>query len=421
MGRMASRMRLIPRHIRPIVVEALSQARVVCLLGARQAGKTTLIRSIAEEEHPARYVSLDDPGALDLARADPMGFIAGGERLAIDEVQRAPELLLAIKRVVDADDERGRFLLTGSANIMTHPRVADALPGRVRYLTLWPLSQRELKGPSRASFLERALDGRPPAAENPPEGRAGYAGSVARGGFPEALELSAGERNRFFVDYANSILGREIGELASVRDTEATARVLRLVAARSGALTNLSAVGRELGIDYKTVGNHLQALEQLFLVRRLPAWHPNLGHRVIRSAKLHLADSGMLASLVGIDADRLERDGGVAGSAFETFVVGEVIRQASVSELGPLLAFHHYRDRRGNEVDLVIEHANGDVVAIEVKASATPRLRDISGLQLLRDRLGDRFKLGLLLHLGPEPIPLGDRISAVPLASLWSD
>lgn len=413
-------MRLIPRHIRPLVVDALSHARVVCLLGARQSGKTTLVRAIAEEEHPSRYVSLDDPGALDLARADPMGFIAGGERLAIDEVQRAPELLLAVKRVVDADDARGRFLLTGSANIMTHPRVADALPGRVRYLTLWPLSQRELRGP-RDSFLESAFAGRPPEAKSPPEGRAGYADAVARGGFPEALELSTAERSRFFVDYASSILGREIDELASVRDTEASARVLQLLAARSGALTNLSAIGRELGIDYKTVGNHLQALEQLFLIRRLPAWHPNLGHRVIRSAKLHLADSGMLASLIGIDADRLERDGGIAGSAFETFVVGELIRQASVSELDPLLTFHHFRDRRGNEVDLVIEHANGDVVAIEIKASATPRLRDISGLQLLRDVLGERFRLGLLLHLGPDTVPMGDRISAVPLAGLWTD
>jgi len=413
-------MRLIPRHIRPIIVDALSHARVVCLLGARQSGKTTLVRSIAEEEHPSRYVSLDDPGALDLARADPMGFVAGGERLAIDEVQRAPELLLAIKRVVDADDARGRFLLTGSANIMTHPRVADALPGRVRYLTLWPLSQRELGGP-RGSFLESVFAGRPPEVESPPEGRAAYADAVVRGGFPEALELSTAERNRFFADYASSILGREIDELASVRDTEASARVLQLLAARSGALTNFSAIGRELGIDYKTVGNHLRALEQLFLIRRLPAWHPNLGHRVIRSARLHLADSGMLASLIGSDADRLERDGGIAGSAFETFVVGEVIRQASVSELDPLLTFHHYRDRRGNEVDLVIEHANGDIVAIEIKASATPRLRDISGLQLLRDRLGERFRLGLLLHLGPDTVPMGDRISAVPLAGLWTD
>jgi len=414
-------MSLFPRHIRPLVIDALSEARVVCLLGARQSGKTTLTQSVAEREHPARYVSLDDEGALELARADPTGFVMGAERLAIDEVQRAPGLLLAIKRVVDSDNARGRFLLTGSANILTHPRIADALPGRVAYLTLWPLSQRELVGASPGNFLENAFGGRPPGVEAPPIGRAGYAEMVVRGGFPEAVGLEAPGRRRFFAGYADSILGREVDELASVKDSETAAEVLRLAAARSAALTNLSSIGRELGIDHKTVANHLRVLEQLFVLVRLPAWHSNLGHRVIRTAKLHLADPGMLCSLIGVDEERLESEGEVAGSVFETFVVTEVLRQMSFSELGPLLRLHHYRDRNGHEVDLVIEHANGDVVAIEVKASATPRLRDVAGLRILRDRLGKRFRLGLVLHLGPDSIPLGDRIEAVPLASLWSD
>ena len=413
-------MQLIDRHIRPHLVEALSQMRVVCLLGARQAGKTTLVRSIADREHPAQYVSLDDRGARELAQADPLGFVSGRDRLAIDEVQRAPDLLLAIKQVVDADDARGRFLLTGSANILTLPNIADALPGRVAYLTLWPFSKGELLGLPSA-FLDVCFAGRAPEVRGAPSGRTAYVEMVARGGFPSAVVAGSAERRRFFTDYANSILGREVGELASVKDASAAARVLRLVAARSGALANQSSIGRELGIDHKTVGNHLRALEQLFLVVRLPAWHANLGHRVIRTAKLHMADTGMLCALLGVDAKRLETDGGIAGSAFETFVVNEIVRQASVSDLGPLLSLHHYRDRRGHEVDLVIEHAGGDVVAIEVKASATVRLRDISGLTQLRERLGERFRLGLLVHLGPETVPMGDRISAVPLAGLWSE
>lgn len=413
-------MRLIDRHIRPSLVEALSHMRVVCLLGARQAGKTTLVRSIAGREHPARYISLDDRGARELALSDPVGFIGGGDRLAIDEVQQAPDLLLAIKQVVDSDDTRGRFLLTGSANILTLPNIADALPGRVAYFTLWPFSRGELLE-SPTSFLENCFAGRVPTVKGAPVGRPGYAEIVVRGGFPGVVEAKASERRRFFGDYANSILGREVGDLASVKDTGAAARVLRLVAARSGALANQSSIGRELGIDHKTVANHLRALEQLFLVVRLPAWHTNLGHRVIRTAKLHVADTGMLCSLIGVDAKRLETDGGIAGSVFETFVVNEIVRQASVSDLGQLLSPYHYRDRRGHEVDLVIEHAGGDVVAIEVKASATPRLRDISGLTQLRDQLGERFRLGFLLHLGPDTIPMGDRISAIPLAGLWSD
>lgn len=413
-------MALIERHLRPLVVEALAEARVVCVLGARQVGKTTLVRALADGDYPARYVSLDDPAALELARRDPNSFITRPDRLVIDEVQRAPDLLLAIKRVVDSDPARGRFLLTGSANILTLPQIADALPGRVDYLTLSPLSQGEIDG-VRSPFLDRLFAGDAPQLRGAGVGREAYAERIVRGGFPEAAESSGPRRRRFFSGYVDSILGREVGELAVVKDSEATGRVLRLTAARSAALANLTSIGRELGIDRKTVGNHLRALDQLFLIVRLPAWHANLGHRVVRTAKHHLVDSGMLCSLIGADEDRLVADGSLAGSVFETFAVNEVIRLASISELGPLLTMHHYRDQRGHEVDLVIEHSGGDVVGIEIKASATPRLRDAAGLELLRDRLGERFRAGVVIHLGPDTIPLGDRISAVPLAALWSD
>lgn len=411
-------MPLIPRHIRPQLVQALSEARVACLLGARQAGKSTLVQAIAAEEHPARYLTLDDPAALEAAKTDPMGFVGGGERLAIDEIQRAPELLLAIKRIVDEDPARGRFLLTGSADVVTHPRIADALPGRVDYLTLWPFSQAELNRREPA-FLESLMSGDPPTAADPPVGKQGYAESIVRGGFPEIVESGSGRRGRFFAGYVGSILGREVEELGSVRDHEATARVLRLAAARSSSLTNLSSIGQELGIDHKTVGNHLRSLEQLFLLIRLPAWHKNLGHRVVRSAKLHVADTGMLCSLIGVGAARLAADGNVAGPVFETFVVTETIRLISASALASEIHFHHYRDQRGNEVDLLLERANGEVVGIEVKSSATPRVGDASGLALLRDALGDRFKLGLVVHTGTDTVPLGDRVWAAPIASLW--
>lgn len=413
-------MDLVDRHIRLSLVTALSEARVVCLLGARQSGKTTLVRSVADEEHPARYVSLDDPAALEVAQTDPAGFVTGDERLVIDEVQRAPDLLLAIKRVVDSNSARGQFLMTGSANILTLPQIADSLPGRVDYLTLWPFSQAELVG-TRSAFLENAFDGRAPKLRDAAIGRSTYVERIIRGGFPEAVDADDSRRRRFFSGYADSILGREVNEVSSLRDYEASGQVLRLLAARSAALTNFSSIGRELGIDHKTVASHIRALEQLFIVIRLPAWHANLGHRVVRSAKLHVADTGMLCSLIGVDAARLVEAGAIAGSVFETFAVNEIVRLKSVSELGPLLNLHHYRDQRGNEVDLVIEHAGGDVVGVEVKASATPRLGDAAGLAFLRDRLGDRFRQGIVLHLGPETLPLGDRISAVPLAGLWSD
>lgn len=411
-------MHLIPRQIRPQLVEALGDARIACVLGPRQSGKSTLVRAVTADEHPARYLTLDDPATLALAREDPTSFVAGSERLAIDEIQRAPDLMLAIKQVVDLDQSRGRFLITGSANVITHPRIADALPGRVDYLTLWPFSQGELVE-RIPTFLERAFAGELPAVEDPPVGRAGYANLVVRGGFPEAVRAGPAQRRRFFAGYVDSILGREVGELGSVRDAEAAARVLRLAAARSAALTNLSAIGRELGIDHKTVASHLRNLEQLFMIVHLPAWHANLGHRVIRTAKLHIADTGLLCSLLGVDAKRLINDGTLAGGVFETFVVTEIVRQASAGDFAHDLVLHHYRDQPGNEVDLVLERLNGEVVGIEVKASANPRPRDAGGLKLLRDRLGDRFRQGLLLHLGATSIPFGDRISAIPLAALW--
>jgi predicted AAA+ superfamily ATPase len=391
----------------------------VCLLGARQAGKSTLVRSVAKNEHPARYVTLDDRVTLELAREDPTGFVAGDGRIAIDEIQRAPDLLLAIKQVVDLDPTPGRFLITGSANVITHPRIADALPGRVDYMTLWPFSQSELAERNPA-FLEHAFSGGGVTTERPPIGRDGYVNRIVEGGFPEAVGATASRRGRFFGSYVNSVLGREVEELGSVRDSNASSRILRLAAARSGALANLSAIGRELDLDHKTVGNHLHALEQLFLLVRLPAWHANLGHRIVRSPKLHLADTGMLCTLIGADEKRLVRDGELAGSVFETFVVTELLRQASASDMSAELSFHHYRDQPGNEVDLVVERSNGEVIGVEVKATATPRPRDASGLKLLRDKLGARFRHGFLLHLGPEPIPFGDRISALPLASIWA-
>jgi predicted AAA+ superfamily ATPase len=410
---------LLPRQIRPHLVEALSDSRVVCLLGPRQSGKSTLVRAVTENEHPARYVTLDDRATLELAREDPTALVAGEGRLAIDEVQRAPDLLLAIKQVVDVDPRPGRFLITGSANVMTHPRIADALPGRVDYMTLWPFSQSERVERS-PSFLASAFAGAEVSSEDPPVGREGYAELVVRGGFPEAVGRTTARRRRFFAGYVDSILGREIDELGSVRDPDASSRIFRLAAARSSALTNLSAIGRELSLDHKTVGNHLRALEQLFLLVRLPAWHANLGHRVVRTPKLHLADTGMLCSLIGADAKRLVENGEFAGSVFETFAVTELIRQASASGLSPELSFHHYRDQPGHEVDLVIERSNGDVVGIEIKASATPRPRDAAGLKFLREKLGGRFRQGFLLHLGPNQIPLGDRILGLPLAAIWA-
>jgi predicted AAA+ superfamily ATPase len=413
-------MDMIPRQLLPHARTALDESRVVCIIGPRQAGKSTLVGQLIQTGYRADYVTLDDPATLDAARSDPTGFVSGRRALAIDEVQRSPELLLAIKRIVDADQSRGQFLLTGSANLLMGSRIADALPGRVDYLTLWPFSQQELTGRHR-DLLSRwfGADRLDLAWRTDTVGRPDYANRVLQGGFPEAVDVSSARRIRFFSGYVDSILSRGVSDVATVRNPSDVGRVLRLLAARSGSLANWTSLARDLQLDPKTVAMYGRILEELFLVTPLPSWHANLGHRVVKSPKLHISDTGLLCAVVGADANRLVTDDGFAGAALETFVVNELQRLTAVSELAPLLRLHHYRDQRGVEVDLVIEHADGRVLACEVKSSATPRARDMAGLRFLQEQLGDRFLAGILVHLGPETVRFGERLHAVPLDALF--
>ncbi len=410
-------MRLIERHIKPLIVEALSDTRAVCLLGARQVGKSTLVKEIASHEHPASYLTLDDEGTRRSALDDPTGFIAviSGPAV-IDEIQRAPDLMLAIKVRLDTVNDRGQFLLTGSANVVTLPRIADALPGRVEYIRLWPFSQGELGG-VRERFLDRLFAGEPPRVEGAEVGRQAYAERIGTGGFPDAQGRGVRGRSRFFASYVESILERGVGDVARVRDIADVSRLLSVVAARSATLMSARGMGAELGLSHKTVAAHTKILEDLFLVRRLRPWHTNLGSRQVKTPKLYVTDTGLLAHLVNANADRLARDAALAGPVFETFVAMELERQREWSECEPSL--FHYRDGQQREVDIVLELRSGEVAGIEVKSTATVRPRDFAGLRYLRDRLGPRFKAGVVLYTGERTLPFGDRMTAVPLCGLW--
>lgn len=409
---------LHPRYIRRDLVEALRDSRAVALLGARQVGKSTLVADVVAKEHPARLISLDDEATVSAARADPTGFIAGiTEPVAIDEIQRAPELLLAIKRRLDADQSRGQFLITGSANILALPTVADALPGRLEYLTLWPFSQGELHG-TKETFIDGLFGCRVPQLSGMQIGRSGIASMLVTGGYPETQARSARGRTRFFSSYIASIIGRDLDDVANVRNVENVERLLFVIAARSGGLASFNGIGNDLGLDANTVRAHTKILEDLFLVRQLKPWHVNLGSRQIKSSKLYVADSGFLAYLVGADERRITDDGAVGGSMLESFVTMELLRQSGWTEQ-PVQLFH-YRDKEQREVDVVIERHDGQVAGIEVKASATPALRDFAGLRYLRDKLGDRFRTGVVLHTGADTLPFGDRLAAVPIAGLWT-
>lgn len=410
-------MKLIDRGLTDTVVDAMSQSRVVALLGARQAGKSTLARMLAGERLPADYITLDDEPVRSLASGDAYGFVAGlGRRTIIDEIQRVPELLLAIKSRVDRNETPGQFLLTGSANLRRIPTVADALPGRVDYLTLWPFTQGELNGRPE-SLIARLFARDIPAIADAPVGRGAYSEILLAGGFPAAHARASGARRRFFDSYVTSIVERDVVDTSRVQDPSSVGALLRLVAARSGSLARYDALAREAGIDGKTAKGHLAVLERLFLVRIRRPWHVNLGHRQIKAPKLYVADPGLLAALIGADERRVREDDGFAGALFETFVATELERQASWSP-EPLSFWHYREDERA--VDVVLERPSGEIVGIEVKASATVRARDFRGLVHMRDRLPGRLAAGAVLYAGGQTLPFGERLWALPLSALWA-
>lgn len=400
------------------VVEAMGSARAVALLGARQVGKSTLAKVLTGKRVPADFVTLDEEPVLSLATADPVGFVAGlGRRTVVDEIQRAPQLMLAIKSRLDRNNAPGQFLLTGSANLRRIPTVSDALPGRVDYLTLWPFTQGELRG-GREHFLASLFRGEPPKITDAPVGRDEYADLLLRGGFPEAQVRTDLARRRFFDSYVASIVERDVVETSNVHEPASVEAMLRLVAARSGSLARFDSLARETEISGKTAKAYVDVLERLFLVRVRRPWHVNLGQRQIKSPKLYIADSGLLAGLVGADVRRIREDGELAGALFETFVATELERQASW--FPETLSFWHYRER-SREVDVVVERPSGEVVGVEVKASATARAADFRGLAQMRERIGTRLAAGVVLYAGEQTLPFGDGLWAVPLSAMWAE
>jgi predicted AAA+ superfamily ATPase len=408
---------MIARQLMPDLEAALADTPVTMLIGPRQSGKSTLAQALVERAESARYVSLDRGLNLSAAREDPAAFISGSERtMVIDEVQRVPELLLEIKASVDEDRRPGRFVLTGSADVLTLPRVAETLAGRMEVLRLWPLSQGEIEG-RRAGFLDALLTGDPgtlAAGASSSADRGDLSARIAAGGFPEAVARKGARRRRWFDSYLDTMLQREVRELANVAGLSDLPRLMLLLAARAGGLLNYSGLARDLGMPQTTLKRYVALLETAFLVLPVPAWFRNIGKRLIKSPKLILADTGLLTHLLG-GGDGVQRS---FGAVLENFVLMELVKQASFNADRP--AIHHYRTADGLEVDAVIERRGGPVCAVEVKAAATLASRDSRGLRSLAEALGDEFGAGVVLHGGSEVAKLAPKIWALPLPALWS-
>lgn len=407
----------LARNATDVVLRALEHSPVVLIEGPRQAGKSVLARDLVGARRAAPYITLDDALTLASARENAQDFVLGlPDPVILDEIQRAPEVFLPIKLSVDRDRRPGRFTLTGSADVLLLPRVADTLAGRMRIVRLMPLSQGEIDGvPGR--FIETVFSEGPIPHVVGADSRRDIAERIVRGGFPEAVRLPPGPRGSWMRNYATTLLERDVRDIGTASDSSALARLLRLLATRSGTLLNVSDLARATGIARVTMDRYLALFSRTFAVHLVPAWAGDVGRRLVRSPKLLFVDSGLASNLAGLDAQRLLDDPDSMGPMLETFVGGEIVKLLTTLE--ERFEMMHHRDSRGNEVDWVLEDSRGRLVGIEVKASASPSDRDFRGLRAFSATVGSRFHRGVLLHTGTTAAPMGEGMWALPVEALW--
>jgi len=402
------------RFVKRRAEEALSDTPAVLIVGPRRAGKTTLVRQM--ETAGRSYITLDDQTVLAAARSDPVGFIRGLDNAIIDEIQRAPDLLLSIKKAIDDDYRPGRFLLTGSANVQTLPRVADSLAGRMETIRMLPLARAEIAGRT-PDFLEGLFEGtlrRRPAATLGDD----LVRLVLLGGFPEVVSRDSERRRQDWArSYLTSILTRDLRDIAAVEKLTELPVFVRLLAEHSGQLVNYSQMGASINVTHKTSQRYIGLLEQIFLMTTVPPWYTSALKRIVKTPKLHFLDSGLLAAVRGLTFERITRDRRTFGALLESFVFSEVLKLMTASDLR--LTAYHFRDRNFREVDIVLERDDGMIAGIEVKASASVNADDFSGLNALADACGDRFAYGVVLYDSANVVPFGDRLAAAPLSCLW--
>ncbi len=405
---------MFQRNISSNILESLTDTPVIFIRGARQTGKTTLVRDLMPTHISSTYVTLDNAATLSAVQADPAGFIAGARTpMVIDEIQKAPELLPAIKEHVDRDRAPGQFILTGSADILTGLRVADSLAGRMELFDLWPLSRTELSG-TKVNLVDALFA---PKLQWPASADTDIMSAVLAGGYPEVLARNTDKRRQaWFSAYVTTIVERDVRDLSNIQDLTAMPRLMQLLASRTGQLLAYADLSRGLTIPQTTLKRYMALLGATFLIHELPAWAVNIGKRVTKASKLMFADTGLAAHLAGLNADRLARDRQAFGHLLENYVSCELAKHATWSRNRVMLS--HFRTHSGQEVDLVLEDAAGNVVGLEVKASSSPSASDFKGLKLLAESCPDKFVRGIVLHLGEGSIPFAKNLHALPLAGM---
>lgn len=411
---------MIWRKITPQLEAALQDSPVVLVNGARQTGKTTLVQGLGH------YLTFDDAGTLAAATNDPMGFLAqmtGGisGTLVLDEVQFAPQIFPAIKILVDRDRQPGRFLLTGSTNILLLPKISESLAGRMTILTLLPLAQAEITA-SETNFVDNVFAAEFPLSEylaTPGEDRTRILQRAVAGGYPEPLTRIASERRHVWFDsYLTTILQRDVREIAHIEGLTQMPRLLTLLASRCASILNTADISRTINLPYTTLQRYMTLLEATFLLHLLPSWSANLGNRAIKSPKIFLNDTGLIASLLKMDETAIMENGLLLGQIFENFVTTEILKLANWSRSRPSL--FHWRTQTRQEVDLVLEGPGTGIVGIEIKASTHVSSEDFKGLKALADVSSTKFRCGVVLYAGQQALPFGPNFYAIPISGLWS-
>ncbi|MEU4161112.1 ATP-binding protein [Actinoplanes sp. NPDC026670] len=403
-----------PRKAAELVRDALADTRVVVVNGPRQAGKSTLAEMVLKTAPNGVARFLDNPGTRAAAAADPLGFLDHDGLMLIDEVQRVPDLWLAIKYLVDRDRRPGRFLLTGSARLLALKSLPDALPGRSETIELWPLSQGEIDD-APDGFVAAAFRQGPELRAQPMGlSRRDYLARARRGGYPEAVHReNERRRERFMADYVNDMIVRDVQQVAEIDRTGDMRRLISLLADQTCGLLNMSRLASALGVTLPTVKSWIGILETIYLIRIVPAWSASLTTRAVSTPKVMFLDPGLAGHLAAGAAADVS-----AGRLIENLVLGELARQLTWTDF--TVRLHHYRDRDQYEVDALLEDNSGSVVGVEVKAAATVTGADFRGLRLLQRRLGDRFRAGFVLYCGDESLSFGDGMVALPVSALWT-
>ncbi len=408
---------LLPRNPKTALLQAAKDTPVIMVNGARQTGKSTLVKGLYSSSSTPYYVSLDNLATLSSALSDPQGFIENlPERVIIDEIQRAPELMLPIKHSVDQHRRPGRFFLTGSANVLALPKVADTLVGRIEIHTLWPLSQGEIRG-RHESFID-TIFGTTKINPASPLKLNKLATMLSIGGYPDVVQRDTHERRQnWFASYITTLIERDVRELRNIEQLTVMPRLLKLLASRAGGLVNYSDLSRSLEINVSTLKNYLSLFELLFILVPIQPWFGNKGKRLVKTPKMHLNDSGLLCHLLECDARALADDPALRGMVFENFVVMELIKQISWSKIRPRI--YHFRTESGHEVDIVLETGDGRIVGIECKSGMKINSDSFRGLRTLKELTGKKFHRGIVLYPGADVLSFEKDFQAVPVSALW--